>query len=160
MFGRNKVNINYQEDHYEPTKSEIKRATRARLLWALLTSLLLLITVIFLILVEVGDTSVSSIRNKIYFINLDLSDIIPTGVPNAALINSIARTLGLHDFYTVGLWGFCEGYNGQGVTDCSSPKLMYWFNPVEIIQSELISGATSMSAFRERTYDSGVMSLY
>ena len=154
MFGGNKAKHNtFHEDHYEPTQPEIKRATRARLLWALLTSLLLLITVIFLILVEVGDTSVSSIRNKIYFIHLDLSDIIPTGVPNAALINSIARTLGLHDFYTVGLWGFCEGYNGQGVTDCSTPKLMYWFNPVEIIQSELISGATSMSNLRERTRD-------
>jgi len=26
-------------------------------------------------------------------------------------LNSIARSLGLHDFYQVGLWNYCEGYN-------------------------------------------------
>jgi hypothetical protein len=34
-------------------------------------------------------------------------------VPNAVLINSIARTIGLHDFYQVGLWNFCEGYQDE-----------------------------------------------
>lgn len=109
----------------------------------MLTSLLLLISVVFLILVELGNTSKNKILNKIYFINLNLSDIIPVAVPNAVLINSIAQSLGLHDFYTVGLWDFCEGYNGQGVTGCSHPKTLYWFNPVEILQNELLSGATS-----------------
>ena len=111
--------------------------------WALISSFLLLITVIFLILVEVGCTSTSSIRSSIYFINIDLTNIFPESVPNAAIINSIAQTIGLHDFYRVGLWGFCEGYNGQGVTDCSKPQTLYWFNPVEIILNELLSGATS-----------------
>ncbi len=50
-----------------------------------------------------------------YFYKLDLSDIIPESVPNAVLINSIARSLGLHDFYQVGLWNFCEGYNDEYV---------------------------------------------
>lgn len=127
----------------QPSKAQIKRATRTRFCWALLTSLLLLISVVFIILVEVGDTSASSsIRTKIWFIKLDVSDIIPVQVPNAVLINSIAQSLGLHDFYTVGLWGFCEGYNGQGTTFCSKPETLYWFNPVEIIQSELLAGAT------------------
>lgn len=144
MFGRNKEKVPKEE--VDISKAQIKRATRARMIWALLTSLLLVVSVVFLILVEVGNTSIDSTLNKIYFINLNLSDIIPVGtVPNAALINSIARTLGLHDFYTVGLWNFCEGYNGQGVTHCSDPQTLYWFNPVAIIKNELIAGAQSVS---------------
>ncbi|TKX18717.1 putative SUR7/PalI family protein [Elsinoe australis] len=126
-----------------PTKAQVKRATRTRKIFCLLTSFLLLIAVIFLILVEVGNISVgSSFANSTYFIRLDLTNIIPQSVPNAVLVNSIARTLGLHDFYQVGLWNFCEGYNDQGVTACSAPKTLYWFNPVEIIVNELLAGAT------------------
>jgi hypothetical protein len=145
MFGRKRKSSDgtLVNDDFHPSKQQIKRATRTRLIWALITSLLLLISLVFIILVEIGDTDISPIRNKIHFISLDLSDIIPVSVPNSVLINSIARTLGLHDFYTVGLWGFCEGYNGEGVTNCSKPKTLYWFNPVEILQSELLAGATS-----------------
>lgn len=146
MFGRKSKressDTTIVNDDPHLSKQQIKRATRARFIWALLTSLLLLISLVFIILVEIGDTSISPIRNKIHFISLDLSNIIPVRVPNAVLINSIAQTLGLHDFYTVGLWGFCEGYNGEGVTFCSTPKTLYWFNPVEILQNELLSGAT------------------
>lgn len=142
MFGRNKEK-DYVSD-YHPSKWQIKRATRPRMSWALLTSLLLLISLVFLILVEIGNIEVNPILNKIYFIRLDLSDIIPVSVPNAVLINSIAQTLGLHDYYTVGLWNFCEGNNGEGFLDCSNPKTLYWFNPIEILQSELLQGATSM----------------
>lgn len=96
-----------------------------------------------MILVEVGGTSTNGkIRNQIYFIRLNLANIIPESVPDASIVNSIARTLGLHDFYQVGLWSFCEGYNDEGVTKCSSPQAMYWFNPVEIILNELLAGAT------------------
>jgi hypothetical protein len=93
--------------------------------------------------VEVGSTKINSLLSKIYFIRLDLSNIIPVRVPNAVLINSIAQTLGLHDYYTVGLWNFCEGNNGVGFMDCSTPKKLYWFNPVQILQNELLQGATS-----------------
>lgn len=130
-------------DDFEPSLAQVKRATRTRFYWALFSSFLLLISIVFLILVEVGNTKVNSIRNRIYFLKIDVSDIIPVSVPNSVLINSIAQSLGLHDFYSVGLWNFCEGYNGQGVTDCSTPETLYWFNPVEIIQSELLAGATS-----------------
>lgn len=128
---------------FEPTPTQIKRATRTRFIWALISSFLLLLSVIFLILVEVGNTSVGSTLNKIYFLKLDISNIIPVSVPNAVLINSIAQSLGLHDFYTVGLWNYCQGYNGQGTTSCSNTETLYWFNPVEIIQSQLLAGATS-----------------
>jgi len=124
------------------SKAQIKRATRVRFGWALFSSFCLLVSVVFIILVEVGNTQVGNIVNKIYFLKIDVSDIIPVSVPDATLINSIAQTLGLHDFYTVGLWGFCQGYNGQGVTECSKPETLYWFNPVDILQSQLLAGAT------------------
>jgi hypothetical protein len=127
----------------EPSKAQIKRATRTRLHWALFSSFLLFLSVIFLILVEIGNTSVSKGLNHIYFLKLDISHIIPVSVPNAVLINSIAQSLGLHDFYTVGLWNYCQGYNGEGTTACADTQTLYWFNPVDIIQSQLLAGATS-----------------
>jgi hypothetical protein len=111
--------------------------------WALISSFFLLLTVIFLILVEVGSTGTGSVKASIYFININLTNIFPESVPDAAIINSIAQTIGLHDFYRVGLWGYCQGYNGQGITSCSKPETLYWFNPVQIIISQLLAGATS-----------------
>ena len=126
-----------------PTLSTIKAATKTRLHFSLLSSLLYLIALIFLILVEIGSTRANSpVLGNIYFLKLDLSQIIPQSVPQASLINSTARTIGLHDFYQVGLWGYCEGY-GSGITECSKPKVLYWFDPVKIILSELLAGATS-----------------
>lgn len=58
------------------------------------------------------------------------------------LVNSLARSLGLHDFYQVGLWNFCEGYNDEGITSCSKPQTLYWFDPVKILLNELLAGAT------------------
>jgi hypothetical protein len=127
----------------ELSKDQLRRATRTRKIYAWLCSFLLLCCVIFLILVELGSTYNRSVLRNWYFIRLDLSHVIPASVPNFALINTIAQTLGLHDFYQVGLWGFCEGYKGQGVTFCAEPKPLYWFNPVEILRSELLAGASS-----------------
>jgi hypothetical protein len=91
--------------------------------------------------VEIGNTHPN--LTSIYFIRLNLSQIVPETVPNSALLNTIAQTLGLHDYYQVGLWNFCEGDVGQGITDCSKPQSLYWFNPVEILLNELLAGATS-----------------
>lgn len=125
-----------------PSKSTLKSATRTRLLFALFTSFCFLVALVFLILVEVGNiSSHRPVVGSIWFFKLNLSNIIPQSVPNAVLINSIARTLGLHDFYQVGLWNFCEGY-GEKITNCSKPRKLYWFDPVDIILSELLSGAT------------------
>ncbi|CBX91946.1 hypothetical protein IAQ61_000153 [Plenodomus lingam] len=126
----------------ELSKEQIKRATRTRKTWALLTSFFLFIAVIFLILVNIGGVSNRPVIRDWYFIRLDLSEVVPASVPNFALINTIAQTLGLHDFYQVGMWGYCEGYEGQGVTFCSEPETLYWFNPVEIISNQLLAGAS------------------
>lgn len=101
-----------------------------------------LLSLVFLILVCTGTLSARPVLRSTYFLRIDLSDIIPRSVPNARLINSIARSIGLHDFYQVGLWNFCEGYNDAGITYCSPAQRLYWFNPVEILVNELLAGAT------------------
>ncbi|KAJ5587828.1 uncharacterized protein N7459_003593 [Penicillium hispanicum] len=101
-----------------------------------------LIAWIFTVLVVIGNVSNKPVLRDTYFLYLDLSNIIPLSVPNAVLINSIAQSIGLHDFYQVGLWNFCEGFDGQGITRCSKPETLYAFNPVKIILSELLSGAS------------------
>lgn len=73
-------------------------------------ALLYLITIPFLVLVLIGNTHINGVLNDIYFFKLDVSHIIPIAVDNSQLLNSVARSLGLHDFYSVGLWNFCEGY--------------------------------------------------
>jgi len=111
--------------------------------FAISASAAYLISFVFLILVLIANTHPSRpVLHTIYFFKLNLADIIPMSVPNASLINSIAQSIGLHDFYQVGLWNFCEGYLNVGVTYCSKPKALYWFNPVEILMSELLAGAT------------------
>ncbi|KAF4125735.1 SUR7/PalI family [Geosmithia morbida] len=72
-----------------------------------------LLSLPFLILVSIGNTYVNGTLNSIYFFKLDVSQIIPISVSNSNLLNSVARSLGLHDFYSVGLWSFCEGYLGD-----------------------------------------------
>ncbi|KAF1940808.1 integral membrane protein [Clathrospora elynae] len=126
----------------ELSKEQIKRATRTRKIWSLITSFFLFLTVIFLILLNIGGVRNRAVIKDWYFIRLNLANIVPASVPNFALINTIAQTLGLHDFYQVGLWGYCEGYMGDGVTFCSHPQTLYWFNPVEILRNELLAGAS------------------
>jgi hypothetical protein len=71
--------------------------------------------------VLIANTSNRPVLRDTYFFKLDLADIIPTSVPNANLINSIARSIGLHDFYQVGLWNFCEGYINEYVLPLPPP---------------------------------------
>lgn len=106
-----------------------------------------LVAWIFLLLVVIGNLSDAPVLRNTYFLNINLANIVPVSVPNASLINSIARTIGLHDFYQVGMWNFCEGYMNTGITHCSEPESLYYFNPVHIILSELLAGATSTYPF-------------
>lgn len=125
------------------TKSELRYTTAHRKNLAILTSILFFISTIFLVMINIGQVSRKKGLTGLYFFKIDVSNIIPASVPNALLVNSLARSIGLHDFYQVGMWNFCEGYNNQGVTDCSNPQLLYWFNPVEILLNELLAGASS-----------------
>ncbi|KAK4243961.1 SUR7/PalI family-domain-containing protein [Corynascus novoguineensis] len=131
-----------KEHASDSSNASFKRATRMRRNFALSASFAYVVAWIFLVLVLIGNTRARPVLSQTYFFKLDLADIIPTSVPNARLINSIAQSIGLHDFYQVGLWNFCEGYIGEGITFCSPPQTLFWFNPVEVLTNELLSGAT------------------
>ncbi|KAK8049403.1 hypothetical protein PG994_011133 [Apiospora phragmitis] len=120
----------------------IKRLTKTRRNVALISSFCYLLAFVFLVLVEIGNTKGTKVLGDIYFFKLNLANIIPQSAPSLTLMNSIARTLGLHDFYQVGLWNFCEGYEDEGITFCSTPTNLWWFNPVEILKNELFAGAS------------------
>lgn len=122
----------------EVNKANIKRATRMRTGFALAASFGYLLSWIFLVLVSrrlpslslniltlsqvlIGNTSNRPVLKDTYFFKLNLADIIPTSVANANLINSIARSIGLHDFYQAGLWNFCEGYLNEYVLAPPTP---------------------------------------
>jgi hypothetical protein len=66
-----------------------------------------LIALIFLILVIIGNLKSRPVLRSTYFIKIGLANLIPLSVPNAQLIDSITRSIGLHDFYQVGLWNLC-----------------------------------------------------
>lgn len=126
----------------EVSQAALRRSTRLRKAFAATASVCYLISFVFLVLILLGNTHNQAVLRDVYFFRLDLSNIIPLSAPNAMLINSIAQTLGLHDFYQVGLWNFCEGYNNVGITFCSTPQTLYWFNPVAVLTNELLAGAT------------------
>lgn len=101
-----------------------------------------ILSLVFLILVMIGNINDNVVIRSTYFLRIDLANVIPNSIPNAVFINSIAQSIGLHDFYQVGLWNYCEGYVYDGITDCSATETFYWFNPVEIIVSQLLAGAS------------------
>jgi hypothetical protein len=105
-------------------------------------AIMYILSLVFLILVEIGNISNNVVIRNTYFLRINLANVIPNTIPNAVFINSIAQSIGLHDFYQVGLWNYCEGYDNQGVTNCSPTQTLYWFNPVQIIVSQLLSGAS------------------
>jgi hypothetical protein len=125
------------------SKADLRASTKARKGFSIFTAVLFFIAMVFLIMINIGNTSNKHVLGDLYFFKLDVSNIIPSSYPQSQLINSLARSIGLHDFYQVGLWNFCEGYNDVGITACSQPVTLYWFNPVQILLDELLDGATS-----------------
>lgn len=136
----------------------LKKATSTRRTAIIIASFFFLISVVFLILVShpkpstrnatdrtkqtiIGNIADKPVLRNTYFFNLNLSNIIPASTPaEIVFTNSLAESLGLYDFYQVGLWNFCQGYSS--ISNCSKPVSLYWFNPVEILLNELLAGAT------------------
>ncbi|KAE8453081.1 hypothetical protein EG329_012268 [Mollisiaceae sp. DMI_Dod_QoI] len=122
---------------------DVKLATKTRKIWIIVSCLSFFISVIFLILTIIGNINNKAVIRSTYLYKLNLANILPASSPSDIIfLNSLARSLGLHDFYQVGLWNFCEGYDNEGITFCSKPKALYWFNPVDVLLNELLSGAT------------------
>ncbi|KAI9790685.1 MAG: hypothetical protein M1833_001774 [Piccolia ochrophora] len=107
-----------------------------------LSAICFLISTVFLGLVLVGNTRGLPLLDSIYFVRLDLTDVLPQTISKNRLVNFVARTAGLHDYYQVGLWNYCGGYNDKGITSCSSPANLYWDNPVEKLLSKIVAGVS------------------
>lgn len=146
IFGRRKkaekepgvTDRNDSDDTLTDDRAFYKKPTGLRLF----TVFIYVCAAIFLVLVEIGNINKKAVIRDTYFLQINLANVIPETVPNAVLINTIAQSLGLHDFYQVGLWNYCAGYDNEGITYCSPRQTAYWFNPVEIITSELLVGAS------------------
>ena len=98
MFSRREKSVGGSSDD-TLTRYQKPKPTGLRLL----TSCMYLLSVVFLILVEIGSINGKAVIKDTYFLKIGLANIIPQSVPNAVFINSIARSIGLHDFYQVGV---------------------------------------------------------
>lgn len=115
-----------------------------RVCWNIFPLIFSLVALCFTLLVIISGTSSHNDLSDVYFMKINTTDIVPSSVPNSAAYNSVAQSLGLHDFYQASLWGYCEGDNGkngtENVTYCSTPQGLYWFDPVSIFENELFNG--------------------
>ncbi|KAI1182119.1 SUR7/PalI family-domain-containing protein [Nemania serpens] len=139
------VEIEKEDSGRESTEQQarLKRGTTSRRNAIVVSCFLYLAAIVMLILVELGNTRGNAILGSMYFYKLDLTNVLAKSAPSGLVLqNSIARTLGLHDYYQVGLWNFCEGYRDEGIAYCSKPNASFWFNPVEILLNELLAGAS------------------
>lgn len=69
--------------------------------------------------VLIGNINTKAVIRDTWLIKINLSNIFSTSGSQTVLLNSIARSVGLHDFYQVGLWNFCEGYDDEYVPNLS-----------------------------------------
>jgi len=119
-------------------------ASILRICWNIFPLLFSLIALCFTLLVIISGTSAHNDLANVYFMRINTTDIISSSVPDSGAYNTIAESLGLHDFYQTSLWGYCEGDNtpngSNNVTFCSKPAALYWFDPVSIFSNELFSG--------------------
>lgn len=118
----------------------------ARTVFVGLPMLCALIATIFGILTLIGGMDKPGLRD-VYFVRINTTDFYPESAsPFATLINSVADSLGLQNYYQSSLWNYCSGSLVNGSTTqfaspsfCSDTSADYWFDPVTIIQSDLPS---------------------
>ncbi|KAF2791110.1 hypothetical protein K505DRAFT_281348 [Melanomma pulvis-pyrius CBS 109.77] len=88
------------------------------------------------------------LQRDLYFFKADTSDFIDNpdavkvlndvNIDNNLLqaLQGAAQNAKLKDFYTVGLWNYCEGDQDKDgketITFCSPRKANFWFNPVDV----------------------------
>ncbi|EPE05000.1 integral membrane protein [Ophiostoma piceae UAMH 11346] len=140
-----------------PTKQEIQVLTLPRRVLVCICCFMCLMAVVFLIVAHSGSTRASKTSMNIYFFRMDLSYLFDNqtssadGSSNPALAAAISQSIGLHDYYQAGLWGFCQGFHAAGLTSCSRPRAFYWFNPLGILIDELLLRSTIEIPSRAQT---------
>ena len=134
-----------QKSQAHLTKADLRTSTKARKAFAIISSVLFFISLVFLILIQIGNLSNMHVLGDLYMFKIDTTNIkLIDGPKSSNQVRLTAQQSGMYDFYQVGLWNFCEGFKGKGIQRCSKPTLMYWFNPVQIILDELMKGEEGM----------------
>ena len=105
----------------------------------------------------IGKGNLDSIVNQ-----LDLPDNVKGAINGlnlsselqGSIVHSVAQALNIHDFYSMHVLDYCEGYYeptavanatsqpSKNVTFCEQPGAMFTFNITEILQRELRGGVT------------------
>jgi hypothetical protein len=115
-----------------------------------------------LALVFTGQLSKSNETSRsLYFFKADtsefnahpgenLKDVPGTDIDNKLvdLLKTASTSKDLKDFYTVGLWNYCEGTKDEKsgketITYCSARKAHFWFNPIEVWGLENANGSAA-----------------
>ncbi|RJE23686.1 integral membrane protein [Aspergillus sclerotialis] len=116
-------------------------------------------SLICIIIVGLGSTKQSDNNlNNLYFFRANLQNFTTSSkttqdvsqilsengvdVSNSQLTDALEKAKqasNLKDFYTIGLWGYCDGDvkdNHFKVTHCSKPEPEFWFNPMKVWNME------------------------
>lgn len=106
---------------------------------------------------QTGSTNTSKTSTGIYLFRFNLtilfddSTVPGTNATDVAWSHALTESLGLSNYYQSGLWGYCEGDSTSAFSSCSRPQAFYWFNPVGILFSELLSSSTVPLPIRVQT---------
>ena len=129
-------------------------------------------SVVLTLLVILGSTRNINVLNDLYFFKLDLSSVTTktisgldqTGI-SSTLIDEAVRAalseLGIADFYTAGLWGYCEGSidssNATNVTACSTPEAMWWMDVQKILDDSINNTSVNITLPSDLTAYNGTI---
>lgn len=88
-----------------------------------------------LVMVLLGSTHVNNVLDDIWFMRVKSNSPFPKHNPlyKDVFLDGIGNinAAQMPHFYQVGLWNYCEGFDGIGITYCSTPTPAHYFNPVE-----------------------------
>ncbi|CAK7267481.1 hypothetical protein SEPCBS119000_002571 [Sporothrix epigloea] len=140
-----------------PPQGEIWLATRFRRYLIVICCALYLVATILLIVAQTGSTSKSRPSTDIFLYRFNLSVLFDNSygsaanVSDSALSSAKTESLGLHNYYQVGLWGYCVGDSASAFSSCSRPQAFYWFDPVAILLSEMLNTSSLTLPVRVQT---------
>lgn len=106
--------------------------------------------IVLLIFTILGDTWDTPVLRDIYFAKYDTTGLSThlggsavQDSPAGAVIQGLASSSGLRDYYTFGMWGYCAGYNdGRDGHYCSNRTAAYRFNPIAAVQNDVPASQT------------------
>jgi hypothetical protein len=98
-----------------------------------------------------------AVLEDLWFVQVNTSQVTVPNLPSevSSLATSITKDLGVSEFYTSSLYQFCQGnYNSDGslnFTNCSTPSLSYYFNPVTILEDDILKNLIQVPVPSELT---------